>query len=161
MTINEDHNCTIGFIKDKRSKIIIAASGMMTGGRVLEYLKHYVVNGRNTVLIVGFQAGGTRGRVLLNKNHEVKIHGRYYPVNAGILEIQGLSAHADQLELLKWIRKFKKRPKQIFLVHGEPGAQDALRVKIQTELNLPVKIMKQNQDVLLFTCNSLKNSNLP
>lgn len=154
ITINQDYNNTIGFIKDKRSKIIIAASGMMTGGRVLEYLKHYVGDSRNTVLVIGFQAEGTRGRALLNKTHEVKIHGRYYAVKARIAEIQGLSAHADQMELMNWIRKFEKRPKQIFLVHGEPCAQEALRVKIQTELNLPVRIMKQNQDVLLFTCDS-------
>jgi metallo-beta-lactamase family protein len=152
ITINEDYNCTIGFIKEKRSKIVIAASGMMTGGRVLEYLKHYIGDSKNTVLIIGFQAEGTRGRALLNKSHEVKIHGKYYLAKARILEIQGLSAHADQTELLNWIRKFEERPKEVFLVHGEPCAQEALRVKIQTELALPVKIMKQNQDVLLFTC---------
>jgi len=154
ITINQDYNCTIGFIKDKQSKIIISASGMMTGGRVLEYLKNYVGDSRNTILVIGFQAEGTRGRALLNKTHEVKIHGKYYPVKAGVVEILGLSAHADQAELMDWIRKFEKRPKQIFLVHGEPCAQEALRVKIQTELNLPVKILKQNQDVLLFICDN-------
>lgn len=154
ITINQEYDHTIGFIRDKRSKIIIAASGMLTGGRVLEYLKHYIGDSRNTVLIIGFQAEGTRGRALLNKTHEVKIHGKYYPVKANVLEILGLSAHADQAELMNWIRKFEKRPKQIMLVHGEPCALEALRVKIQTELNLPVKIMKQNQDVLLFTCAS-------
>ncbi|MBC8988331.1 hypothetical protein H9X96_21475 [Pedobacter sp. N36a] len=151
ITINQDYINTMGYIKDKRSKIIIAASGMLTGGRVLEYLKHYLGDSRNTVLIIGFQAEGTRGRALLNKTHEVKIHGKYYGVEAGVIEIQGLSAHADQRELMNWIRKFEKPPKQILLVHGEPCAQEALLVKIQTELNLPVKIMKQHQDVLLFT----------
>lgn len=125
-----------------------------SGGRVLEYLKHYIGDSRNTVLIIGFQAEGIKGRALLNKTHEVKIHGKYYPVKANVLEILGLSAHADQAELMNWIRKFEKRPKQIMLVHGEPCALEALRVKIQTELNLQVKIMKQNQDVLLFTCAS-------
>nr|WP_121272037.1 MBL fold metallo-hydrolase [Pedobacter schmidteae] len=153
VTINQDYNNTLGFIKDKHSKIVIAASGMLSGGRVLEYLKHYVGDSRNTVLIIGFQAEGTRGRALINKSHEVKIHGKYYAVNAKVSEIEGLSAHADQRELMNWIRKFEKKPKQIFLVHGEPCAQEALRVKIQTELALPVKIMKQNQDVLLFTCD--------
>ena len=152
ITINEDYNSTIGFIKEKRSKIVIAASGMMTGGRVLEYLKHYIGDSRNTVLIVGFQAEGTRGRALLNKSHEVKIHGEYYMAKARIVEIQGLSACADQTELLNWIRKFERPPKEVLLVHGEPCVQEALCIKIQTELNLPVKIIKQYQDVLLFTC---------
>jgi metallo-beta-lactamase family protein len=154
ITINQDYNNTIGFVRDKRSKIVIAASGMLTGGRVLEYLKHYIGDSRNTVLIIGFQAEGTRGRALLNKTHEVKIHGKYYAVRAGIHEILGLSAHADQTELMNWIRKFQKPPKQIFLVHGEHCAQEALRVKIQTELKVPVKIMKPDQDVLLFTCEN-------
>lgn len=153
ITINQDYSNTIGFIKDKHSKIIIAASGMLTGGRVLEYLKHYIGDSRNTVLIIGFQAEGTRGRSLINKTHEVKVHGKYYAVKANVSEIEGLSAHADQRELINWIRKFEKPPKQILLVHGEPCALEALRVKIQTELGFSVKIMKQNQDVLLFTCD--------
>lgn len=155
ITINQDYSNTIGFIRDKQSKVVIAASGMMTGGRVLEYLKHYVGDNRNTILIIGFQAEGTRGRTLLNKAHEVKLHGRYYPVKARVLEVPGLSAHADQTELIDWIRKFEKPPKQILLVHGESCAQEALRVKIQSELNLPVKIMRQHQDVLLFTCDMM------
>ncbi|NRF37696.1 MBL fold metallo-hydrolase RNA specificity domain-containing protein [Pedobacter foliorum] len=154
ISINQDYSNTIGFIKDQSSKIVIAASGMLTGGRVLEYLKYYVGDNRNSILMIGFQAEGTRGRALLNAAHEVKIHGKYYPVKAKVLEVQGLSAHADQSELMNWIRKFKKAPTQIMLVHGEPCAQEALRVKIQTELNIPVKIMKQNQDALLFTCEN-------
>jgi len=150
--INEDYSSTIDFIKDKRSKIVIAASGMLAGGRVLEYLKHYIADNRNTVLFVGFQAEATRGRALLNQSHAVKIHGEYYLAEARILEIKGLSAYADQAELLNWIRKFERPPKEVLLVHGEPCVQEALCIKIQTELNLPVKIIKQHQDVLLFTC---------
>ena len=148
--VNREYSNTLGFIADKRSKIIIAGSGMLTGGRVLEYLKHYIGNAKHTVLIIGFQAEGTRGRALLNKSHELKIHGRYYPVSATTIELLGLSAHADQKELIGWIKKFDERLKQVFLVHGEPSAQEALRVKISYELHLPVKIMKQNQEVLLF-----------
>jgi len=154
ITINQDYSNTIGFIKDKSSKIVIAASGMLTGGRVLQYLKYYIADNRNSILMIGFQAEGTRGRALVNDVHEVKIHGKYYAVKAKVVEIQGLSAHADQSELMGWIRKFKKSPAQIMLVHGEPCAQEALRVKIQTELNIPVKIMKQNQDTLLFACEN-------
>ncbi|WP_342331679.1 MBL fold metallo-hydrolase [Pedobacter sp. FW305-3-2-15-E-R2A2] len=151
VTINEEYAGTLQTIRDKRSKIVIAASGMLSGGRVLEYLKHYLTNASNAILIIGFQAEGTRGRALLNHSHELKIHGRYYGVKANVAEILGLSAHADQAELMDWIRKYVPAPKQIMLVHGEPSAQEALRVKIQTELQIPVKIMKRNQDVLLFT----------
>ncbi len=152
ITINQDYNNTIGFVRDKKSKIVIAASGMLTGGRVLEYLKSYLEDSRNTILIIGFQAEGTRGRALLNHTHEIKIHGKYYSVNAEVKEIQGLSAHADQTELLAWISNFKPDPELIMLVHGEPSAQESFRVKVQTDLKLPVKIMRQYQDVLLFRC---------
>lgn len=150
ITINREFADTISTINNKRSKIIIAASGMLSGGRVLEYLKHYIGDDRNTILIIGFQAEGTRGRALLNHSHELKIHGRYFEVRANVKEIQGLSAHADQAELMRWIGKFEQLPKQIMLVHGEPCAQEALRVKIQTEIHVPVKIMRQAEDVLLF-----------
>lgn len=152
IAINREFRDTIKTIHRQRSKIIIAASGMLTGGRVLEYLKHYIGDHKNTIPIIGFQAEGTRGRALLNGSPELKIHGQYYPVQARIVDMESLSAHADQAELLEWIKKFEKKPQQIMLVHGEPSAQEALRVKIQTVLNIPVKIMKQNQDVLLFTC---------
>lgn len=151
VTINEEYAGTLQTIRDKKSKIVIAASGMLSGGRVLEYLKHYVTNPSNAILIIGFQAEGTRGRALLNHSHELKIHGKYYGVKANVVEILGLSAHADQAELIDWINKYSKAPKQIMLVHGEPSAQEALRVKIQTELKIPVRIMKRNQDALLFT----------
>ena len=121
---------------------------MMTGGRVLEYLKHDIGNRRNTVLIVGFQAEGTRGRALLNQSHELKIHGQYYPVKANVVELTGLSAHADQSELMEWIRKYKNPPKQIMLVHGESSAQEALRVKIQTDLKIPVKILIKDEEFI-------------
>lgn len=161
ITINQDYSNTIGFIRDKKSKIIIAASGMLTGGRVLEYLRNYIGDNRNTILMIGFQAEGTRGRALLNHTHEVKIYGKYYGVNARVVEIQGLSAHADQAELMNWLSKFKTVPKQVMLVHGEPCAQEALRVKIQTEMHLPVKIMRQHQDVLLFSCAHCTVAPLP
>ncbi|MCS3869379.1 metallo-beta-lactamase family protein [Chryseobacterium ginsenosidimutans] len=148
MNINREYTNTEEIVHDKHSKIIIAGSGMMTGGRVLEYLKHDVGNSRNTVLIVGFQAEGTRGRALLNESHELKIHGRYYPVKANIVELTGLSAHADQSELMEWIGKFKDAPQQIMLVHGEPSAQEALRVKIQTELQIPVNILVKDKEVV-------------
>ncbi|MCC3216021.1 MBL fold metallo-hydrolase [Chryseobacterium sp. X308] len=147
--ITKDYTDTQEIIAEKQSKIVIAGSGMITGGRVLEYLKHYIGDSRNTVLIVGFQAEGTRGRALLNQSHELKMHGKYYEVRAHIAEITGLSAHADQSELLEWIRKYKIPPKQVMLVHGELSALEALRVKIQTELQVPVKILKKDEESIL------------
>ncbi|MEO8886724.1 MAG: MBL fold metallo-hydrolase, partial [Mucilaginibacter sp.] len=148
--INQEYRGTEKILNQKGSKIILAASGMLTGGRVLEYLKHYVTDPKNTILIIGFQAEGTRGRTLLNRASEIKIHGKYYPIKANVKELGGLSAHADQAELITWLRGFKTTPKQIFLVHGEPCAQDALRVKIKDELGRSVIIPKQDEKHLLF-----------
>lgn len=151
ITINRDYHNTQKIIRSKGSKIIIAASGMLTGGRVLEYLKHYVTNHVNTVLLIGYQAEGTRGRALQSKAYEVKLHGRFYPIKAEITEITGLSGHADQRELLQWVKGFEKKPQQIFLVHGEPGALEALRVKIEGELKIAVQIQQENKEVVLFS----------
>jgi metallo-beta-lactamase family protein len=151
ITINQDYAGTEKIIRQKGSKIVLAASGMLTGGRVLEYLKHYVSDVRNTIIIIGFQAEGTRGRALLNKAHEVKIHGRYYPVKASVREISDLSAHADQSELIAWLKAFRRNPEQLFLVHGEPSAQEALRVKIKDETNLTAVILRQDRKQFVFS----------
>lgn len=159
VVINRDYHNTKKIIANSNCKIIIAASGMLTGGRVLEYLKHYLGNKRNTILLVGYQAEGTRGRALQNGAHEIKMHGRFYPVKANVAEIPGLSAHADQSELIQWIKHFKHLPEKIFLVHGEPNAQEALRVKIQHELNIPVEVQKQNMETILFKTRLYANTN--
>ncbi|MBE9665705.1 MBL fold metallo-hydrolase RNA specificity domain-containing protein [Mucilaginibacter boryungensis] len=150
VTINEDYEHTKQIIKQRGSKIVLAASGMLTGGRVLEYLKHDLTDARNTIVLIGFQAEGTRGRALLNRTHEIKIHGKYYPAKAQIKEIEGLSAHADQRELLNWLGQFKVKSPKVYLVHGEPCAQDALRIKINDDLNLKAVLMKEFQKELLF-----------
>lgn len=151
VTINQDYHGTEKIIARKENKIILAASGMMTGDRVLEYLKHYVTNPKNTILIIGFQAEGTRGRAMLNQAHEIKIHGQYYPIKAGVKEIGGLSAHADQAELISWLKDFTIPPERVFLVHGERDAQDALRVKIKDELGIKAIIMKEDRKEYLFS----------
>ena len=151
VTISQDYRHTKKIIRQKNSKIILAASGMMTGGRVLEYLKQYLPDAKNTILLIGFQAEGTRGRALLNQSPEIKIHGQYYPVRAQVKEIGGLSAHADQGELLRWLGEFNSKPSKVYLVHGEPSAQEALRVKIKDEYKVITIIVKENQPELLFT----------
>ncbi len=129
-------------IDNPHPKIVIAGSGMVTGGRVLTYLKQLIDYETTTILLVGFQAEGTRGRLLQEGAHEVKLFGKYYPVNAKIHQIESLSAHADQQELLDWMNKIKNIPEKVFLVHGEPTASDALRVKIQDTYSWKVHIPK-------------------
>jgi metallo-beta-lactamase family protein len=114
--------------------IVISSSGMATGGRVLHHLKAALPNPRHTVLFVGYQAAGTRGRQLLEGAEAVKIHGMPVPVAARIERIDSMSAHADADEILRWLKRFTAQPSMTFLVHGEPPAQEALRSRIQEEL---------------------------
>lgn len=130
----KEYKETFNVIKEKRQKIIIAGSGMLSGGRALEYLKAYVEDNRTTILFVGFQAEGTRGRAMLRGAEKIKIHGKYYKVNAEIKEISSFSGHADRTEIMDWLRNFTKKPKQIFLNHGELKSSEALRKKIEEEL---------------------------
>lgn len=148
--INKDHDGTLSIIKDGHNKIVLSASGMLTGGRVLEYFTAYAPDPKNAVLLIGYQAEGTRGRSLKEGAHEVKIRGKYVQVKAQVEEITGLSAHGDQGELLRWVSEFSKKPNQVFLVHGEPPAQAALQLKIQDTLHIPTTILKQDVGVKLF-----------
>ncbi|MBZ9631442.1 MBL fold metallo-hydrolase [Salegentibacter sp. LM13S] len=127
-------------LDENRSKIVIAGSGMVTGGRVLTYLRYLIDKPETTVLLAGYQAEGTRGRQLENGASEVKIFGKYCPVKAKILKMESLSAHADQQELLNWISEIKNIPQQVFLIHGEPTALDSLRVKIKDRYKYKVTI---------------------
>jgi metallo-beta-lactamase family protein len=120
-------------IANKSSKIIIAGSGMISGGRVLTYLQQYLNKPETSVLLVGFQGEGTRGRNLLEGASELKIFGKYVSVKAEVFNMQGLSSHADQLELIQWMSKLENNPEKIYIIHGEPTAADAFRVKIKEE----------------------------
>lgn len=122
---------TLALLEDQQPKVVIAGSGMVNGGRILTYLTKYISRPSTTLLLAGFQAEGTLGRLLLEGAEEAKIYGTYYPVKAKVDVLQGLSAHADQQELLAWMGRIRKAPGKIFLVHGEPHAADALRVKIK------------------------------
>ena len=120
--------------------IVIAASGMATGGRVLHHLTVALPNAKNTVLFVGFQAEGTRGRQLLDGANHVKINGQDVPVAAHIERLDSMSAHADKSEILRWLSGFSRPPAMTYLVHGEPPALEALRGTIQTERGWPVHV---------------------
>ncbi|HEX2724634.1 MAG TPA: MBL fold metallo-hydrolase [Beijerinckiaceae bacterium] len=115
-------------------KVIVSASGMATGGRVLHHLKRYAPDPRNTILFAGFQAAGTRGAAMLAGAETVKIHGEYIPVRAEVKNLPMLSAHADAEEILRWLRNFRRPPRMTFVTHGEPTASDVLRRRIQDEL---------------------------
>ncbi|MEQ1572834.1 MAG: MBL fold metallo-hydrolase [Vicinamibacterales bacterium] len=119
---------------DRKSAIVISASGMATGGRVLHHLVAALPDPANTVLFVGFQAAGTRGRKLLDGASEVKIHGRQVPVHARIARIDSMSAHADRGEIMRWLGTLPAAPRRLCLVHGEPGPMDALRSLITEQL---------------------------
>ena len=114
--------------------IIVSSSGMATGGRVLSHLTTALPNGRNTVLFSGYQAEGTRGRKLVEGATEVKIHGAIVPVNARIEQLLSMSAHADQDELIRWMRGFVRAPKMTYVVHGEPEAADTFAASVKDKL---------------------------
>ncbi|MCX5923122.1 MAG: MBL fold metallo-hydrolase [Candidatus Dependentiae bacterium] len=124
-------------------KIIIAGSGMAHGGRVLNHLTHFIAKATTTIIFVGFQADGTNGKALINGANQIKIDEQWYPVNATVTLINSFSAHADSNEILQWVSSFEKKPKKIFLTHGELAASESLKQKIEKELNLSVVIPKK------------------
>lgn len=127
--------------------IVISSSGMASGGRVLHHLAAALPDARNTVLFVGYQAAGTRGRHLVDGASHVKIHGREVPVQAKIRKLDGMSAHADASEILRWLRTFPRAPTMTYLVHGEPAAQQALQTRIAADLEWPTTIPEHGQTV--------------
>lgn len=127
-------------------KVIISASGMATGGRVLHHIAAFGADHRNTLLFSGYQAAGTRGRKLLEGARETKIYGQWMPINAEIAELPMLSAHADSDELMRWLSGFQRAPRRVFVVHGEADASEALRERIQRELGWSVCVPLQGQE---------------
>jgi metallo-beta-lactamase family protein len=120
-------------------QIVISASGMATGGRVVHHLKRFAPGPEHLILLAGYQAAGTRGAALAAGAKEIKIHGRYVPVRAEVAALASLSAHADQRELLAWLAA-GPRPRRLFLVHGEPGPADALRLAIRERLGWDAEV---------------------
>jgi metallo-beta-lactamase family protein len=116
-------------------KVIISASGMATGGRVLHHLKRYVSDQRNTILFTGFQAPGTRGALMLAGTDTIRIHGDEFPVRARVDNLSMLSAHADADEIMRWCRGFARAPRMTFITHGEARPAEALRHRIEQELH--------------------------
>ncbi len=129
--------------------VIISASGMATGGRVLHHLKAMAPQARHALVFAGFQVGGSRGARLLAGEREVKIHGEMVPVRAEVQQLEGFSGHADQVELMDWLRQLRQPPQQTFVVHGEPDAADTLRAHIQNQLGWRVRVPGYGESVEL------------
>ena len=127
--------------------VIISASGMATGGRVLHHLKAMAPVAKHHIVFAGFQVGGSRGAKLVAGATDVKIHGEYVPVRAQVSQVEGFSGHADADELMAWMRQLRRPPRQTFVVHGEPAASDALRTRIQDELGWPVRVPQHGETV--------------
>jgi metallo-beta-lactamase family protein len=123
--------------------VILSASGMATGGRVLHHLAHYAGDHRNMIILTGYQAPGTRGGTLASGVKSVRIHGRDVEVNAEVVQLQSASAHADANQLLAWLRTMPQAPDQVYVVHGEAGPADTLRGRIERELGWRAKVPEQ------------------
>jgi metallo-beta-lactamase family protein len=132
-----------------RSAIVISASGMATGGRVLHHMAAALPDPKNTVLFVGYQAEGTRGRTLVEGAPEVKIHGRVVPVRARVAKLDSMSAHADRGEILRWLGTFPSKPGRLVLVHGEPGPMDALKALVQQRLHWSVQTPEHRERLVI------------
>ncbi len=125
--------------------IVVSASGMATGGRVLHHLRTVAPDHRSSIVFVGFQAAGTRGDALVRGTDEIKIFGRYLPVKAEVHRIDGLSAHADWRELLDWLASGSLQPDRTFVVHGEAASADAFRRRLGDELGWPAEVPLQHE----------------
>jgi metallo-beta-lactamase family protein len=119
----------------RRSAVVISSSGMATGGRVLHHMARALPDARNTVLFAGYQAEGTRGRLLVDGAREVKIHGQFVPVMARVAKLDSMSAHADRGEILRWLGTLPTAPRRLCLVHGEERPMDALKALIEQKLS--------------------------
>jgi metallo-beta-lactamase family protein len=130
-------------------RIVISASGMATGGRVLHHLKVMAPDPRNTILFAGYQAAGTRGAAMIAGAQAVKIHGSYVPIRAHVAQLENLSAHADAGEILNWLQSFEHPVSETFITHGEPEAADALRLRIEEKLGWSCRVPDYRETVTL------------
>lgn len=129
--------------------IVVSASGMATGGRVVHHLRHQLPDPRNTVVLTGFQAAGTRGRQLLEGARQLKMYGRYVPVHAEVVQVPDFSVHADAGEVVAWLRRAAERPRTVYVVHGEPHASEALAERIRDELGWCAVVPRYGEKIRL------------
>lgn len=122
--------------------VIISASGMISGGRILHHIKQFAPDPKASIVLAGFQAAGTRGRALLDGVRELKIHGQYVSVQSEVYSLENLSAHADYTEILEWLSKSPSKPRKVFVTHGEPEAANHLGLKINEKLGWDFAVPK-------------------
>jgi metallo-beta-lactamase family protein len=130
--------------RSRYPSVIISASGMATGGRVLHHIKALAPNPRHHIVFPGFQVAGTRGAKMVEGAREIKMFGQYVAIKAEVSHLDGLSGHADANGLMAWLRQFHTPPRQTYVVHGDPAASDALRTRIADELGWVVKVPGHN-----------------
>lgn len=135
----ESHKDSLGLVSAPGPAIVVSSSGMATGGRVLHHLAQALPDPRNTILFVGYQAAGTRGRRLVDGESKVKIHGQYVPVAARIERIDSMSAHADSGEIFRWLHGLTRAPSITFTVHGEPEPMDVMKQRLEQDLGWVVR----------------------
>ena len=129
----------------REPKIVISASGMATGGRILHHLKAFGPDPRNTIVISGYQVPGTRGASIAAGERQIKLYGEWVAINAEIADLKMLSAHADSDELIRWARGFTAPPREVFVVHGEPGPADTMRRRLDRELGWRATVPRPGQ----------------
>ena len=127
--------------------VIISASGMLAGGRVLHHLAAYGPDRRNAIVLTGYQAGGTRGSALLAGARTLRIFGRDVPIRAEVVSADSMSAHADADDLIAWMRSSSATPSAVYVTHGEPAAADTLRARITHELGWPARVPEHLETV--------------
>ena len=149
MTIIRSPQQSADLVASRQPAIVIASSGMATGGRVLRHLAATVSSAKNTVMFVGYQAAGTRGRLMTDGAKEIKLLGRIYPVAARVERIDSMSAHADAGEIMRWLSGFSRAPRMPYLVHGDPAALTALQARLASEKQWPVHIAGYRERVEL------------
>jgi metallo-beta-lactamase family protein len=145
---SSEHSKSLNTIKN--NAIIISSSGMMTGGRILHHLYHRLPNPQDTVVVAGYQAEGTRGRKLVDKEPTIRIFGEEIPVRCKVENMTSLSGHADKEELFQWMKNFKQAPKMVFTVHGEKNNLDAFKKSIKERMGWNVFQPVYLETVTLF-----------
>lgn len=133
----------------KGPMIIISASGMATGGRILHHLKAFGANPKNTIVLAGFQAMGTRGRALQEGSREMKYHGQIYPINAKVAMLENVSAHADYAEMMTWLERSEIQPRQVFITHGEASSAFTFKKHLENKFHWSCFVPMQDQEFSL------------
>jgi metallo-beta-lactamase family protein len=129
--------------------IILSASGMLTGGRILHHLAAYGTDPKNAIILSGYQAGGTRGAALAAGERQLRIYGEDVRIRAEVIQMESLSAHADSDGLIEWMKAAGREPRMTYITHGEPEASDALRVRIKRELGWRARVPEYLESILL------------